>query len=70
MERAVMDNINWYHVFDSTNRLWLKGKDKWSPDYRDAKEFSTYEEAHAFVRPFVARRDTIIILADCGAIES
>lgn len=71
-----MSEPNWYHVFDSTNNMWLADdKHEWSRHYHDAAEFTSYELARDIAAREIRNKGpdydgVVIVLADCGVVET
>jgi len=69
-----MNDANWFHVFDSTNSLWLHDDRSWGP-YRGAAEFSDLDEAQEIALHEIKNKGsdyegTVIVLADHGQVEA
>jgi len=67
-------DVNWFHVFDSSNGLWLEDGGSWSRHYRDASEFYDYKEAVGHASRALKSKGTdydgtIIILGDFGEVD-
>lgn len=65
---------SWFHVFDSTNSLWLQDDERSWGLYSGAAEFSDDQLARdVAVREIKRKRPDydgdVTVLADCGTVE-